>query len=385
MELIQTYIKNIPFYAKKSVYTQGEFASFPVLTKQEIIDNYKDFDIKSNHVLTTRTSGSSGLILSICWNDFEYLHSLSRLWKIRGKYGITPSDPFCTLHVNYNVLGRISNAKIIANRNQLSFSKAYTDDKTLKAYFSTIHDFKPTWLLVQPSFLYTFAAFLDKIGVMLPDSVKLIELNGEHCSQSMIDYFKIHYPNIQITNMYGMQECNGIAYGESEFLQILEDNVYVEVLDQHSLPCPEGNEGDIVITTLTNSIMPLIRYKTGDRGIINQNGLLKITQSRCNDSVMINNVSYDGSVFWNIIDNVNSVYCNRAIRQFKTVLQNGVFHFQLVMDSQEFSEDYLVKCISDTIHTLFDWPPVDVTVTIVDLIKEDRSSNKIKYFINMDQ
>jgi phenylacetate-CoA ligase len=43
---------------------------------------------------------------------------------------------------------------------------------------------------------------------------------------------------------------------------------YLEVVDDQGKRLPDGVEGEILVTSLTNYAMPLIRYKIGDRGIL---------------------------------------------------------------------------------------------------------------------
>ncbi len=53
------------------------------------------------------------------------------------------------------------------------------------------------------------------------------------------------------------QQCNGLHINEDHFL--------VEVLDPATLePVPEGEVGELVITTLTKEAFPMIRYRTRD-------------------------------------------------------------------------------------------------------------------------
>ena len=50
-------------------------------------------------------------------------------------------------------------------------------------------------------------------------------------------------------------------------LHLTAEQLVVEVLDDEGTPVPEGVEGDVVITDLTNFGMPFIRYRNGDRAI----------------------------------------------------------------------------------------------------------------------
>jgi phenylacetate-CoA ligase len=68
---------------------------------------------------------------------------------------------------------------------------------------------------------------------------------------------------------YGSREFTFIA-GECdrhEGLHISMDNLLVEILDDDAKPTPAGEEGNIVITDLSNYGMPFIRYANGDRAV----------------------------------------------------------------------------------------------------------------------
>ena len=43
---------------------------------------------------------------------------------------------------------------------------------------------------------------------------------------------------------------------------------YVEIVDSEGKRVPDGCEGDVLVTSLTNFAMPLIRYRIGDRGVL---------------------------------------------------------------------------------------------------------------------
>jgi phenylacetate-CoA ligase len=51
-------------------------------------------------------------------------------------------------------------------------------------------------------------------------------------------------------------------------LHLTMEQLLVEVVDAEGVPVPEGVEGDVVITDLTNFGMPFIRYANGDRAVM---------------------------------------------------------------------------------------------------------------------
>jgi phenylacetate-coenzyme A ligase PaaK-like adenylate-forming protein len=52
-------------------------------------------------------------------------------------------------------------------------------------------------------------------------------------------------------------------------MHLRDDEFYVEIIDPKTLqPLPDGEMGEIVLTSLKERAMPLIRYRTGDIGTL---------------------------------------------------------------------------------------------------------------------
>jgi phenylacetate-CoA ligase len=72
--------------------------------------------------------------------------------------------------------------------------------------------------------------------------------------------------NCEIYDKYGSRETNIVSHESPahDGMLIQQENVFVEILDGNDQPCPAGVDGRIVLTTLNNFAMPLIRYETSD-------------------------------------------------------------------------------------------------------------------------
>ena len=72
----------------------------------------------------------------------------------------------------------------------------------------------------------------------------------------------------QVFDHYGMTEVGPVAYqttGQPDLLHILEDSYFAEiVLPETGEPVPDGEVGELVLTTLGRTACPLLRYRTGD-------------------------------------------------------------------------------------------------------------------------
>ena len=72
------------------------------------------------------------------------------------------------------------------------------------------------------------------------------------------------------TNIYGLSEIIGPGVSNEDYREqagsyIWEDHFYPEIVHPDTgEPLPEGEDGVLVITTLTKEALPLLRYWTGD-------------------------------------------------------------------------------------------------------------------------
>lgn len=71
---------------------------------------------------------------------------------------------------------------------------------------------------------------------------------------------------IRLTDMYSAEETGYIALQcpETEHYHIQSENLLVEILNERGEPCQPGEVGEVVVTTLHNFAMPLIRYRILD-------------------------------------------------------------------------------------------------------------------------
>jgi phenylacetate-CoA ligase len=77
-----------------------------------------------------------------------------------------------------------------------------------------------------------------------------------------------------VYNRYGSRECGDIAAEcpQARTLHVFPWTCYVEIVDESGHVLPPGEEGEAVITLLTNRSMPLIRYRIGDRAALLPDG-----------------------------------------------------------------------------------------------------------------
>lgn len=76
----------------------------------------------------------------------------------------------------------------------------------------------------------------------------------------------------EVYNSYGLEEVGGIGVEcrMHDGFHVHEESVLVEVVDEHGRPLPPGTIGRVLVTRLNRNmtVLPFIRYDTGDRGMI---------------------------------------------------------------------------------------------------------------------
>lgn len=138
-------------------------------------------------------------------------------------------------------------------------------------------DFGATGLMCTPSYLMHIAEVIEEQG--LQDKIKLkATLNGaEPWTENMRKQIEERL-GIEAHDIYGLSEIMGPGVATDchfhKGLHIFEDHFLPEIIDPDTLePVPDGETGELVITTLTKEGIPLIRYRTKD--------LTSITHEKC--------------------------------------------------------------------------------------------------------
>lgn len=132
-----------------------------------------------------------------------------------------------------------------------------------------IQDFKSTIITCTPSYAMYIAEVLEREGVP-PEDIKLKAgvFGAEMWTEEMRNEIERRL-NIDALNIYGLTEIIGPGVAnecmEKDGLHIFDDHFYPEIIDPQTLETlPEGENGELVLTTLTREGMPVLRFRTRD-------------------------------------------------------------------------------------------------------------------------
>ncbi len=122
----------------------------------------------------------------------------------------------------------------------------------------------PDYLLTYPSNLMALAQYFMQTGQGIP-RLRQVRTCGETVSPELREACRQAW-GVPLVDMYSSQEVGYIALQcpEHEHYHVQSENVLVEILNADNEPCEPGEIGQVVITTLHNYAMPLIRYAIQD-------------------------------------------------------------------------------------------------------------------------
>ncbi len=133
-----------------------------------------------------------------------------------------------------------------------------------------IEDLRPDLIACTPSYALTLAHEFAERGVSPEEiSLRYACLGAEPWTEAIRAEVDAGL-GIRSTNIYGLSEIIGPGVSnecleERSGSHVNEDHFYPEIVDPVSgEPTPDGEEGVLVLTTLTKEALPLVRYWTGD-------------------------------------------------------------------------------------------------------------------------
>ncbi len=340
------------------------FNNFPFIDKNSIRNNPYNFltqKYSKDRLWVKETSGTTGTPVSIFYSpmfyfNFLYLSYLKVVGNTDRKILNSTSDVFA-ISITDNKKSEeklfVDPTETVGFRIQLKIEQESIDsivrlDQQLKIY-------KPKVLLTKPAI---FEALVNSKDFNPNINLSLLISSGSDLNpvlkQRIIDKFQI-----PIINMYGMTEFGimGNTGLNSDDILLNTNEIYVEVVDNSNNILPLGEEGELVISNITNDAMPLIRYKTGDIGTLNatlsQNGKERVSISKLNGRIINCFKLSSGQLF--TPTNFNVLFTKYPqIKEFQVIeLNQDRFKCVFEFNSKDFNEKEILRRIERDIRMLF--------------------------------
>jgi phenylacetate-CoA ligase len=242
----------------------------PFTTKQHLREGYpfEFLTIRKDDVIRLHSSsGTTGQATVVCHNAHDLAGWANLMARCMYMTGARSSDVFQNM-TGYGMFTGGLGFHYGAER--LGMLTVPAGAGNSKRQIKFMQDFGTTIIHAIPSYALHLLSVFEETGV---DPKRDTHLNiaylgaepySEHTRRRVEERL-----GAKVFNSYGLSEMSGpgVAFEclEQNGMHIWEDAYLAEVLNPTTLePMPDGEEGELVLTTLDREAMPLIRYRTRD-------------------------------------------------------------------------------------------------------------------------
>lgn len=266
----------IPYYRElfrslgiqaRDIRNLKDFAVLPILTKDIILERLDDLvreDIPREKLLTVYSGGSTGVPLKFYRTRFDLDAGEAGAFRDWLQSGWKPGDMVAYFWGDRD-LYKMSGWEFEIRqrlRRMYQFDAFHSSPEQMDQWVEKLQRIRPKILYGYSSLISRFAAHIEGIGR------KISPVLGVFCTAEKL------YPNQQevisrvfgcpVYDMYGSSEVNNIACTCSRGrMHVNVDKVVLETDGSATLP---GQPPALIVTSLWNDVMPLIRYRIEDCG-----------------------------------------------------------------------------------------------------------------------
>ena len=273
-----TYVKErVPLYRERladvrpsSIGSPEDLASLPFTRKEDLRDTYPFgmFAVPPSQLVRVHaSSGTTGKLTVVGYTSADtdlFARVNARALAMGG------AAPGMMLHNAYGYGLFTGGLGLHAGGERLGMAVVPVSGGLTERQLMLIEDLRPDVISCTPSYALTLAQAFAERGVR-PDEISLrfAVLGAEPWTEEIRREVDAGL-GVRSTNIYGLSEVIGPGVSnecleEKAGSHVNEDHFLPEIVDRFTgEPVPEGEEGVLVMTTLTKEALPLVRYWTGD-------------------------------------------------------------------------------------------------------------------------
>ncbi|MHC1729920.1 MAG: phenylacetate--CoA ligase family protein [Syntrophobacteraceae bacterium] len=336
--ILKHCVKHVRYYSRllNGISTRIESDPFealsllPILDKSIIKANFEEIksnDLNSRKWFFNTSGGSTGEPVRLIQDKYhqEMTNAIAELFSTWA--GFELGNPKILLWGSERDIleGKKSIKSSIINTlsNTILLNAFLMTPEQMRAYIDVINTSQKTIIVAYAQAIYELATYANRKHINVKSPISIITSAGTlypFMREKIEQIFKC-----PVYNRYGSREAGLIAAERPNFDGMLVPpwGTYVEVVDSNGNKLPPGTEGDIVVTSLTNYSMPMLRYSIGDRGIAMANDPLlgyqrikKITGRTVDAFIRTDGTLIDGEFFTHLL------YFRDYVDKFQVVQNN---------------------------------------------------------------
>ncbi len=274
-------VRNVPFHRKRltgeaaveNIETLGDIPRLPFMERTHLGDHYPYglFAVPLRDIVRIHTAPGTTLHPTISGYTKQDLTVWQRMVAASlGGAGVTDHD-ILLIHLDPGLANWARDYKDGAE--EIGAGVIPNTPLSIEKKLLVLLDYRATVLITTPASARRLADHMYETGKN-PTTLNLknIILVGEYAPMENRRYLeeKLHVTTWQ---HYGLSELPGPAMGfecaERGGLHMNEEDLIVEIIDpQTGEVLPEGETGELILTTISTRAFPLIRFRTGDRARI---------------------------------------------------------------------------------------------------------------------
>lgn len=277
-EIIKRAYEKVPFYKKRlddnnikpeDIKTLKDIEKLPLTTKDDLREAYPFgmFAVPRKEIVELHTSsGTTGkpTVSGYTRKDIEIWSEVMA----RGltMFGATDDDVIHNTHGYGLFTGGFG---VHYGAQNIGATVIPISTGQTKRQIEIMNDFDASIVIFTPSYGLYLAEVAEEEGLDTDElNLKAVGFGAEMWTEEMRQEIQRRF-NAPAYNIYGLTEIIGpgvaLECPEQEGLHVMEDHFFPEIIDsmtQETLP--EGEKGELVLTTLTRDGMPIIRFRTKD-------------------------------------------------------------------------------------------------------------------------
>ena len=278
-QVLERVYHSVGFYKKSldaakikphEIKTLADMSKLPFITRQNLRDNYPFglFAVPMSNIVrlhaSSDTSGRS-TVFGYTRRDIETWSEL--MARSLAAAGLTKND---IIHNAFEYGLFTGGLGLHYGAEKIGASVIPMSGGNSKRQIMILQDFGPTAICCTPSYALHLAEEGKAMGVDMKSLKLRVGIFGaEPWNKAMSDQIENTF-GITALNLFGLSEVIGPGMAMEclegrNGMHIFEDHFIVETINpQTGEALPEGEEGELVFTSLTKEAFPLIRYRSGD-------------------------------------------------------------------------------------------------------------------------
>lgn len=279
--LLHAY-ENVPYYRRiidqqgglamiEKERAKGALAALPLLTKTLIRENWEDLksrDLPSRKWYYNTSGGSTGEPVKLIqdWTFHQQAQAVKELYDLWTGYRAGMPKVILWGSERDLLLGKETWKVRFGRwlRNEYWLNAFRMGPAEMRKYVEIINTARPVQILAYVEAIYELAKFIEREGLKVWSPRAIMTSAG-----TLYGYMREVIERVfqaPVYNRYGSREVGDIACEceAHQGLHVCPLTHYVEILREDGTSTPPGEIGEVVVTSLINYAMPLIRYRIGD-------------------------------------------------------------------------------------------------------------------------